>query len=408
MPRASVPQPRQRGTIVEEGEGKWRVRIFAGNETVNGKDKRIYVSELVIGTYNQADKKRTAMLRELDTNTLARPTGETVAEFVERFLTDVKTNEVLDATMRGYRIQQKNHIVPALGRIKLHDLTTQRIQQWIGAMAAKGLSYSAVRHAYVVLDMALSAAVQWNIISKNPATAATLPARLKAERKEMATFTPDQMHRFLVGIDTARAQYRAYKPFFLMLLTLGLRPSEACALRWSDIDMDAAKLTINRSLTQVTSGHWIVKNIPKTASGRRRLSMSRALVSELRSHRARQAQARLAAGPEWMDADFVFTTKHGNHLMPNNVSRAWRVLCAHAGVPIIRLYDSRHTAATLELMAGVDPKTVSQRRGHANVAFTLDTYAHVLDSMDEGAADAMDDVLTNAANNSLNRQVSNG
>lgn len=405
MPRATKPQPRQRGTIVPEGDGKYRVRVYIGKDA---DGKREYASRLVTGTISQAKKALAALVSEIDTNVLARPTGETIGVFIKRYLADVKANEVLAATLRGYLVQFNTHILPDLGKIRVEDLTTFRIQQWIGSLVAKGLSYASIRHAYVVLAMSLEQAKTWNMIQKNPADTATLPSKLKAERKEMQTFDAEQMHRFLVGIDTARPQLRRYKLLFHVLLLGGLRPSEALALRWSDVNLETGVVTIRRSLTQVTSGHWEIKNAAKTLAGTRSLTLPRAVLALIPAQRAMQAREKLAAGPAWIDGDFIFTTKStGNHLMPNNVSYVWKRLCRHAGVPEIRLYDARHTATTLELEAGVDPKTVSQRRGHANVGFTLTTYGHVLKSMDQGAADALDSVMAKASLNAQ-QKVSNG
>lgn len=394
MPRKPKAQPRQRGSITPKGDGKYLVRVYVGTDSTG---KREYASQLVTGTISQAQKARTALCSQVDQGTLARPTGETVGDFVTRFLTDVAKNNVEPGTLRGYEIQTRVHIVPDLGRIRLEDLTPFRVQQWISSMVEKELSYSSVRLAYVVLRMALSQAVAWNMIQRNPTDSVSLPAKLKAKKAEMKTFTADEMHRFLAGIDDCDARYQRYAAAFYTLLYMGLRPSEAAVVKWSDLDTDTRRLTIRRALAQVGSGTWVERPTTKTKAGMRTLAVPQALLTRLQAHRIRQTRERLAAGPEWQDNDYIFATKTGTFIAPNNMSRAWKKLCALTGVPAIRLYDARHTATTLELAAGVDIKTVSKRRGHSSAAFTLDTYAHVLDSMDDGAANAMDQLMIDTA-----------
>ena len=396
MPRARKPQPRKRGTIIPEGEGKYRLRVFIG-KTVDGK--REYASRLVEGTISQAQKAMTKLLGEIDTKTLARPTADTVATLVTRWLDERKANEIQDATMRNYRIQANTHIIPALGGIKVSELTTYRVQAWINSMAEQGLAYSSIRLAYVVLGGALTWALEANQIARHPYIGTALPKKLKAAKAEMKVFSPEEMHRFLAGIDQQRAPYARYTPLFSVLLYCGLRPSEALALKWQDIDMTTRQLAVRRALMQVSSGKWIERPFAKTAAGTRTLTIPGAAFDTLRQHRVAQAREQLEAGPAWQANDYVFSTHTGSHLSPHNVSRVWKKLCTLTGVPVIRLYDARHTATTLELMAGVDVKTVSRRRGHASAAFTLDTYGHVIDAMDSGAADAMDNLLRRQASN---------
>lgn len=393
MPRRTKPQPRKRGTIIPEGEGKYRLRVFVGKDA---DGKRGYVSRLVEGTISTAQRAMTKLLSEIDTKTLAKPTDETVGALVLRWLEERKANEIQDATMRNYKIQANTHIVPALGNVKYRDLTTFRVQSWINELVAKELSYSSIRLAYVVLGGALSWALEQNLIARHPYVGTALPKKLKAEKAEMKVFAPDEMHRFLAGIDQQRISYGRYTALFYILLYCGLRPSEALALKWQDIDMTTRQLAVRRALMQVSSGAWTERPFTKTAAGMRTLTIPGAAFDVLREHRVTQLREQMAEGPAWEQNDYVFTTHTGTHLAPHNVSRVWKKLCTLTGVPVIRLYDARHTATTLELAAGVDVKTVSKRRGHASAAFTLDTYGHVINAMDSAAADAVDSHMKKA------------
>lgn len=394
MPRKAKSQPRQRGTIIPKGDGKYLVRVYVGTTDAG---KREYASKLVEGTISQAQKARTALLTEIDKGTLARPTGETVGDFLPRFLNDVKKNAVQPGTLRGYTIQANTHIIPALGGVRLEQLTSFKVQEWIGKLVDKELSYAAVRHAWVVLDMACEQAVEWNMIPRNPCKATQLPKVLKAKARKATPFSPEQMHSFLAGIDSMDKRYHRYRALVHTLLKGGLRPSEAGALKWSALNLETGAVSIVRALAQVSAGTWEIRETGKTSKSRRTFVLPASVIAELRDHRTAQLRERMASGSAWIDSDFVFTTRDGGFIQPNNMSRIWQKMNKAAGLPPIRLYDTRHTAATVELMAGVDPKTVSERRGHASVAFTLDTYTHVMAAMDTGAASKMDTLMSSTA-----------
>ena len=137
----------------------------------------------------------------------------------------------------------------------------------------------------------------------------------------------------------------------------------------------------------------IVYGQPKTARSRRRVALSPDQVAVLRECRRRQLEDRLRAGPAYQDSDLVFGDGVGRPIYDSSVRRAFYGFVAAAGLEHLRLHDLRHTAATLMLRAGVHPKVVSERLGHATVGLTLDTYSHVLPDLQRDAAEVMDSVL---------------
>ena len=163
-----------------------------------------------------------------------------------------------------------------------------------------------------------------------------------------------------------------------------MRRGELLGIQWSDVDLGRARIAVRRSL--VTVGHEVVVSEPKTAKGRRSVALDPATVASLKVWRLHQAAERLAWGPAWIDSGLVFTREDGRPLHPREVTRAFSRHVLAAGVPIIRLHDLRHTHATLALAAGVHPKVVQERHGHANIAITLDTYSHAIPAMQESAA----------------------
>ncbi len=168
-----------------------------------------------------------------------------------------------------------------------------------------------------------------------------------------------------------------------------MRRGELLAVKWSDFDLEAGALFVQRSLSQGLTSR-LVEGDPKSRSGRRRIALSSSLVESLRRHHARQVEHRLIAGEAFEDHGYVFSNEIGGHIHPNTLYRRYRDLTARAGVPTIRFHDLRHTSATLLLSQGVHGKIVQERLGHANIAMTLDLYSHVTSDMQRQAAEMME------------------
>jgi integrase len=182
-------------------------------------------------------------------------------------------------------------------------------------------------------------------------------------------------------------------PLIVTLATTGMRRGEALALRWSDIDLEGARLTIERALEQTKGG--LAFKAPKTHSGRRTIDLLPQTIEVLKAHRAAQARARLAAGPAWQDNGLVFPAPDGAPMRPSIATeRFWEA--TQKFEPRLRLHDLRHTHATQLLRAHVHPKFVSERLGHAGIAITLDTYSHMLPGMQRDAVAVLAGALDRA------------
>jgi integrase len=164
-------------------------------------------------------------------------------------------------------------------------------------------------------------------------------------------------------------------------------------LKWSDINLDAKTLRVNRQLQRIRDGGGLVFSEPKNAS-RRTIDLPQRAVEALRNHRKRQAEEQLRAGAVWANNDLVFPTTIGSPLDAQNVvNRHFKPLLKRSGLPNIRWHDLRHTAAMLLLSRGTHPKLVQHLLGHASITMTLDRYSHWIPSMGRATASAMDDVL---------------
>ena len=133
---------------------------------------------------------------------------------------------------------------------------------------------------------------------------------------------------------------------------------------------------------------------PKSSRSRRTIRMPQIVTNALKAHRKRQLEERMAVGKAWQDSGLVFTSPIGTPLDPRNVTREFQaMLSAAPGVPRVRFHDLRHTAATLLLAQGVDPRTIMETLGHSQISLTLNTYSHVLPALQIEAAAKVDAIL---------------
>ena len=181
--------------------------------------------------------------------------------------------------------------------------------------------------------------------------------------------------------------------FYSVALALGLRRGEALALRWEDVDLEAGIMHVRHHLHRPRGGGWKLA-APKSARGKRAIRMPRFAIEALGEHRKRQVEERLAAGSEWQDHGFIFTTATGLPVDGNNVYKRFKRLLAKAGFREgVRLHDLRHTAAKLLLAQGVHERSIMEILGHSQISLTMDTYSHVMPSLLDDAAGKMDQIL---------------
>lgn len=199
--------------------------------------------------------------------------------------------------------------------------------------------------------------------------------------------TPEDARRLLDGARGDRLE-----ALYSVALAFGLRQGEALGLKWSDIDLDTGILRVRRASQRIPhQGTQLVET--KTERSRRTLVMPPIVISALRSHRARQAMERLAAGEQWVDLDLVFPSAKGTLADGPNVTHRFHRLLQRAGLPPMRFHDLRHACASLLLVQGVHPRVVMETLGHSQISLTMNTYSHVLPALQREAADRMEAVL---------------
>ena len=370
------------GQIIKKGDRKYLIRVSLGKDA-NGKRK--LHSKTIYGTKKEAEAYKNKMLHQISTGTYTETSKEYFAEYILYWRDNTVKQRVSSKTFRGYEQSIRLYLIPALGSTKLDKLTPEQVQEMYVEMAAKGLSSSTIRNAHAVLNSALKQAVRWGKLFRNPAELVDLPRK---EKNEMKVLSKEEVTRFLDA-----AVYSKMKAFFSLMITTGLRPGEALGLKWQDVDFDKNRITVNRSLSR-SGGKWMLVE-PKTAKGRRSIPVPPTVIGDLNEYKNEQlAEKNSARSNTYKDQGFVFATKTGEPLSDRNIiGRHFKPLLKTAGLPDIRLYDLRHTCATLLLSAGENPKIVSERLGHADTSLTLNTYSHVLPNMQESATQKLEDML---------------
>ena len=263
-----------------------------------------------------------------------------------------------------------------------------------------------LRSLHAVIRSGLAHAARTGELDRNVADLVVLP---KQERREVEAMTAAEAEMFLKAAKSDR-----YFAVWCVLLSGGLRPSEALGLQWSDVDFDSSRLHVQRTLVRRgTDEPWKLLP-PKTDRARRVVVLPGFAVKALRAHRAAQVEERLLVGSEYEDNGFVFATEFRRPLDASNLyDRNFRRIMAAAKLgtweevpikkganktarrfrPAYRMYDLRHTAATLLLRAGVNPKVTSERLGHSSVAFTMNVYSASLPDLRAEAAEKMEAML---------------
>lgn len=364
-----------RGQIIEKSKGVWLIRIQ--QRGLNGK--RQSFSETIKGTKSEAEKQLTKKLGELDNGTINAKSKQTLDEYLDVWLETIAKPRLHPRTFGDYEDLMRLHVRDELGKIKLSDLKAIHIQKLYGELQTKKkLGARRVRYVHSVLSSALKKAVELDILPRNVAKLVQLP---KQTKKEMDVLTEAECELFLNALKGERL-----KTMFSFALATGMRPEEYLALQWKDIDFDKKTATVRRAVIRLPKQDWYFAE-PKTKGSRRTLPLPATLVVELKAHRKRVLAEKLKLGAYWQNHDLVFPSEVGTPITHSNVTQVFKRVLKNAELRTsLRLYDLRHSHATLLLKAGVHAKVVSERLGHSTIALTLDVYSHVLPSVQAEAA----------------------
>jgi integrase len=296
-------------------------------------------------------------------------------------------------TLLNYRRVVRNHVLSTIGDLPLQDLDGRHLDRLYadlmdhGGIDGRPLKRKTVRGVHALLRKALADATRKRLVARNVAVDADPPKIGGPGSHELAVWTPEELRQFLDAI----APDRIGAAYALAAAT-GMRRGEVLGLRWCDVDLDNGTVAVCQTIVAVSDE--IQLSEPKTARGRRTISIDPRTTATLRSHLQRQLEEPCVMEMSIERDDFVFSTLDGGPIHPHTYSTLFNTTVAKLGLRRIRRHDLRHTYATLALRAGVDAKTVSARLGHATVAFTLDVYTKAVPQVDREAADKVADLST--------------
>lgn len=369
-----------RGHIQQRGKTSWRVKAYVGRDA---DGVRRYVERTVRGTRREAERELSRLLVEVDEGRHAAAAPITFGELLDRWL-DVKRRMVEPKTIESYEWVSRKYVRPALGERKVAVLRPLDLDALYGDLHGRGLSARTVRICHTVIRQALEQARRWGLIARNPAVDATPPVQ---RRREIVPPTVVQVQALLEAAEAEDADFAAY---LWVLAATGCRRGEACALRWTDVDLEQGEVAIRRSISQVKGELW--EKDTKTHQSRR-VAIDEQTVAVLRLVRVRARERSLALGERLADDALLFRDAEGRPWRPDVCTNRFGRLRKDIGLDKVRLHDLRHFVATVLGGAGVPIATISGRLGHSENATTLNLYTHVMPATDQAAAAFLGSIL---------------
>lgn len=353
------------GSVYRRRDGRWEASLTC--VTTAGIRKRI---RRYAASQAEADEKLSELKAQARQGIPVPDRNWKVGDYLEYWYQASVIRTRRPTTQEQYEGIIRLYLRPGLGGYTLASLSVPALQAFLDGQIAKGCSARQVQKIRTVLSAALANAMREELLTRNVAHLVQVPT---SEPRHVPPWTTDEARAFLAATRT-----HTMYPAFLLLVYYGLRRGEVLGLRWSDIDVESGNLHVRQQLVRA---HQQLQLGPvKTAAGKRDLPLLNAVHEALAFHRERQARLRQEAGDAWRSTDpvaeLVFTTSSGLPIEPRNFDRTFKNVCAKESIRIIRVHDTRHTAATLLKDLGVPDKDIQLILGHASPLVTRQIYEH--------------------------------
>ena len=381
---ANKRRPQGDGTIRKRSDGRWEARIIVGHKN----DGSPMYKSAFAKTQKSALKELHHLIELYRDVDLTEDCRMTLGEWLDKWLDEYMIFTIRESTLDSYRAMVKNQVKPFIGGKQIASLTTADMQKFYNKIKKEGrvrehpihgktLADSMVRGVHMMLHEALDAAVKERLLAKNPTNGTTVP---KCNYPEKQILCDNQLESFLEAIKG----HEYWCDFFYVEVMTGLRRGEICGLKWQDINFEENKLQVKRSVS-VKKGGGVSTGETKTETGVRSILMPPSVADVLQNRKQR-------AITEWVFPNFMHPEQP---ISPATAYRKLKIILKHAGLPLIRFHDLRHTFATHATHGGVDPKTLAGILGHTNASFTLDTYTHVTSDMQKAASNIVGNIMQN-------------
>lgn len=369
------------GSVWQRKDGRWCAAAYLPIATTGGRRRVV--------AYGKNRQEARAKLRELldraARNIPATPANLTVATYLTEWLSHIRPH-VRPSTYAGYESNVRLHLIPRIGKKKLGRLTVRDVRLMVDAMRADGKNPRTVQYVHATLRSALEHACREELILRNVARLVRIETPTPLKPRE--PLSVEEARKLLAAVAGHRLE-----ALWVILLMLGLRRSEVCALRWDDIDFAARTLRITKSIHRA-EGRLQEMNTKTRRSNRTVPLPPRCLYALAAHHRQLQELHGNGLGRPWPPTGYIFGTRWGTPLEPRNLTRMFGKLCDEHGIRRVPLHGLRHTCVSLLLALGTHPRIVMEIVGHSAIEMTMNIYGHVNLDTQRTALDHLDDQLS--------------
>jgi len=386
-------------SIEKRGKNSWRLVVEAGYDTNGKRIKRTKTIRIEDPALLKTTRKLREYLEEellkfkleVEAGEYIAPQKMTLSAFVEEWEKKYAVKHLSESTLETYIGHINNHILPALGHMRLDQVKPMHVVNFLDTLTRKDgkekeLSVGTIQYIYRVLRNIFSRAVEWKLIKENPVASIKRPS--EKGRREVNVYDEEEVTMLL---EAAQNEPFMWRMFITLALAAGMRRGELLGLEWGHVDLEKGVIHVKQELIMGRNANPILK--PHTKNKKTRVvSISPSVVEELKEYKRHWKKEKLKNMEIWkeFEHEFLFCKNDGTHLYPTTPTAWWRKFTERSGVRYIRLHDLRHTSATLLINQGVHAKIISERLGHADIRITMDTYGHALQSADREAANKLD------------------
>lgn len=369
----------------KNGETRYLFQTYLGIDPITNKERR--TTRRGFKTMKEAKQAERNLLLDVEENGLPSNQSDgfrdpTFEELASLWLENYKTT-VKPSTFENVRVKVEKMTEEHFKELKLKKITVAYCQRVVIELSK---SYVLYNHYLSVINRIFKYAVLMDILDSNPFDKVIKPKSRQVQRKGNF-LTKEELKEFLKLAQTATLSY--FFPLVHLMSYTGLRQGEALALKWSDIDFENKKITVDKTATRIKERQTL--QTPKTKNSKRVISIDSATLSILKSWKKDQIKIYFKNGKHFEgDENFIFTNQRGEWVHIHNFIRYFKRFIADHKLKSITPHGLRHTHASLLFSAGVEPKNISDRLGHSTVQITLDLYTHITE---EQRTDTVDKLL---------------
>jgi integrase len=397
-----IKHKRPKGQIIERGPNQFQVWLYSHRD-IHGKPKRY---QKTFKTLQEADNNLAEKISERNKGAFRAVTKESLYDLLQRYMSEVAPERMRPQTLSNRRFFLEYYVYPTLGHKQVRELTYtdfqalyKRLRDTVSARTGRKLSAGTVSVVHRTLRAAFAFYVRTRELNHNPLVLITVGS---GKRNKLSTLTGQQVNEFLATLEQLRVEKprhysHRFGPMFHLAFETGMRPEEYLGLQWDDLQLDVESpyISIQRVAIRSTlnKGWWF--DDTKTSKSRRLIPITVQLAAMLKEHRESQIKRIKRLGDKWRHNNLVFPNSYGEPQYPYRIRVAFKEVISKMGLDPrqYRVYDARHTMASLALTQNIHPKVVSERLGHSSITQTLDTYSHVIPSLQNEATQCLGGII---------------